>query len=224
MFKEHKATDRNCAMTLIELLFVIVVIGILVAMLFPARSGHGYQGRSKAKARVEISNIETAIQQYSANYARWPVSTNVEQSGLADFTFGTAGTAASTAVTNGSTIEANNSEIMSAIMDMNCFRNGKHTPNHDGALNPRRIAFLVAQIATDNKSGLGEDGVYRDPWGNPYIITIDLNNDGMCCDTFYSQSSNRVMVWSFGPDGKADPNTKANQGVNKDNVLSWDNH
>jgi len=29
------------------------------------------------------------------------------------------------------------------------------------------------------------------------------------------------MVWSLGPDGKADPNVKATQGVNKDNVLSW---
>jgi len=30
------------------------------------------------------------------------------------------------------------------------------------------------------------------------------------------------MVWSFGPDKKADnQTTKANSGVNKDNVLSW---
>lgn len=30
-----------------------------------------------------------------------------------------------------------------------------------------------------------------------------------------------AMVWSFGPDDKADPSKKANEGVNKDNVLSW---
>jgi hypothetical protein len=30
-----------------------------------------------------------------------------------------------------------------------------------------------------------------------------------------------VMVWSFGPDGLADPNIKANAGVNADNVISW---
>ena len=26
---------------------------------------------------------------------------------------------------------------------------------------------------------------YRDPWGNPYIITLDLNNDGKARDNFY---------------------------------------
>jgi hypothetical protein len=30
-----------------------------------------------------------------------------------------------------------------------------------------------------------------------------------------------VMVWSLGPDGMADPNTPANKGVNKDNIVSW---
>jgi hypothetical protein len=29
------------------------------------------------------------------------------------------------------------------------------------------------------------------------------------------------MVWSAGPDGKIDPNSAANTGANKDNVLSW---
>jgi hypothetical protein len=29
------------------------------------------------------------------------------------------------------------------------------------------------------------------------------------------------MVWSAGPDGKIDPVSPANQGANKDNILSW---
>ena len=29
------------------------------------------------------------------------------------------------------------------------------------------------------------------------------------------------MVWSLGPDGLASAGEKANQGVNKDNILSW---
>ena len=33
--------------------------------------------------------------------------------------------------------------------------------------------------------GVGPDGVYRDPWGNPYIITIDLNYDDKARDAFY---------------------------------------
>ena len=31
--------------------------------------------------------------------------------------------------------------------------------------------------------------VYRDPWGNPYIITMDLNYDEQCQDAFYCQQA-----------------------------------
>ena len=101
-------------------------------------------------------------------------------------------------------------------------------------------------------SGVGNDGVYRDPWGNPYIITIDLNNDEKARDAFYRdkvvpgdpndtntpkrglnglipitvggqlyyEANTPIMVWSAGPD-KMIEQGPANQGANKDNVLSW---
>ena len=34
-------------------------------------------------------------------------------------------------------------------------------------------------------AGVGNDLVYRDPWGNPYIISMDLNYDDNCQDAFY---------------------------------------
>ena len=41
-------------------------------------------------------------------------------------------------------------------------------------------------MAGNNTSpGIGQDGIYRDPWGNPYIITIDLNYDDKARDAFY---------------------------------------
>jgi hypothetical protein len=85
--------------------------------------------------------------------------------------------------------------------------------------------------------GIGNDLVYRDPWGNPYVITMDLNEDDNALDAFYGQtlvsSANQtaggaglaglnwhvsngsgaytdhgnIMVWSAGPDGKVDPAT-----------------
>ena len=33
--------------------------------------------------------------------------------------------------------------------------------------------------------GVDITGVYRDPWGNPYVITMDLNYDEQCQDAFY---------------------------------------
>jgi len=35
------------------------------------------------------------------------------------------------------------------------------------------------------------------------------------------ESNDPVMVWSLGPDKRFDANAPANQGFNKDNVLSW---
>ena len=81
--------------------------------------------------------------------------------------------------------------------------------------------------------GVDNNGIYRDPWGNPYIITMDTSYDDQCSDLYYcqhnvSQSSGqtgynglfnpnsgnpatdnflyhgKVMVWSAGPDGKID--------------------
>ena len=61
------------------------------------------------------------------------------------------------------------------------------TVNVNHTLNPQRITFLEAKLrsATTTSSGIGVDGVFRDPWGNPYIITIDFNGDGKCRDAFY---------------------------------------
>jgi hypothetical protein len=91
--------------------------------------------------------------------------------------------------------------------------------------------------------GVGPDLVYRDPWGNPYLITLDLNDDSKAEDSVYSSVTvsgggvnglmqqpapdshyalhGNIMVWSAGPDGKIDPASAANLGVNKDNILSW---
>ena len=135
-----------------------------------------------------------------------------------------------------------NAEVLNSLM-------AQETAPADDIRNVRNIAFIdLKQARTTNESGLGPDGVYRDPWKNPYVITLDLNGDGYCVDAVYSRpivsakllsakrpirneielvSSDRygvktdVMIWSMGPDGKADPNLPADEGVNKDNILSW---
>lgn len=108
---------------------------------------------------------------------------------------------------------------------------------------PQQIKFLNATFVGDQTSpGIGTDGVYRDPWGNPYIITLDLNGDQRARDLFYGstivstgglngliltrdakyyEANSRIMVWSAGPDKAIDPGKAANVGANKDNVLSW---
>ena len=83
----------------------------------------------------------------------------------------------------------------------------------------------------------------RDPWGNPYIIALDLNYDGWVSNSVYNAAAvntgvagnalvpqaggstyalkDSVMIFSFGQDGFFDTATAANAGVNRDNITSW---
>jgi hypothetical protein len=95
--------------------------------------------------------------------------------------------------------------------------------------NPRGLTFFEAKTVSGTGSGLGPDGVFRDPWGNPYIITLDLNDDDKTLDGYYGDLRKNnglepevratVLIWSFGPDGKA---RNVPHDENKDNILSWE--
>ena len=137
---------------------------------------------------------------------------------------------------------------MAIIMDQTASPDGSQTINANHAKNPQQHQFFEGHPAGDSSSpGVGNDLVYRDPFGNPYIITLDMNGDNKCRDGFYEaetvsdagggvginglikapgffnswEAPVTVMIWSFGPDGQADPNNRANAGFNKDNLLSW---
>jgi type II secretory pathway pseudopilin PulG len=239
---------------------VISIIGILAGMLLPALS-KAKQKAQVAKARTEIQGLVAAINQYQSTYSRFPTSQRVRKEGVAtanpDFTFGTYGTTAagndSYTLKNGrsmrivqpppSQVQTNNSEIIGILMDLRDWQTrAKGNPD-----NRQGQVFLNVNFSDANGPGIGRDGVYRDPWGSPYIVTLDLNYDNSSRDAFYRgtmvsedpkapgkglnglspagkdayEARVPVMVWSMGPDRMADPNVKANAGANKDNLLSW---
>jgi prepilin-type N-terminal cleavage/methylation domain-containing protein len=231
--------------TLVELLVVIAIIGILAALLLPVLKSVKDK-EQRIRARREIAQIAFAINKYEADYNHLPISSvamnSVAQKGD-DFTYGNK--FGPYDVDASGSYQTNNSEVMAVLLDLEKF------PNIGHVMNTQRTALLDTKMTSDaNGPGVGPDSVYRDPWGSPYVITIDANNDEKARDAFYqlpavSQDPNNsngglnglikrslssgtvfednspVMVWSAGPDKSINPSVPANQGANKDNILSW---
>jgi prepilin-type N-terminal cleavage/methylation domain-containing protein len=238
---------HRAGFTLVELLVVIAIIGILAGMLLPVLAKVATNAK-KTKAKTEAQAIATAIIAYDSAYGRFPVSAATQTAaGTNDYTYGGSVLANAGFL---ATDTSDNSEVIAILMNMQTFpASGLPTVNNNYVKNPKQTIFLNAKMtdypgsaSTPPPSGVDQNLVYRDPWGNPYIITMDLNFDEQTKDALYSKTvvssggvnglvnpdgsldnflyHGKVMVWSAGPDGKVFSGP-AGTGVNKDNVTSW---
>lgn len=247
--KTMKNTRPQRGFTLIELLVVIAIIAILAGLLLPATSRAILKARI-TQTRTDMKNIESAITLYHSTYSRYPTPNSTYLTN--DYTFGATPSGGGSYIgsTANGAYTTNNAQLMAILLDDD--RNDLCNAGHQK--NPQKIQCLsVSKHAGDtNSGGLGPDLVYRDPWGNPYLIAIDYNYDGKISDTMYSNavvsatatppqgfhglyqntntfeyqlnSPNGVMIWSLGPDKRADvtQNADPNQkNLNTDNILSW---
>lgn len=187
---QNRQTSRG--FTLVELLVVISIIAMLAAILLPAINA-AMRHADKAKARMEIKNIESAWKAYFAEYARWPKGLVSGMDTLPN-----------------NQIEDSNTGIP---MDANVVRllRGENINN----MNPKKITFLEITDAP-----LMYNGQFVDPWENPYKYMLDYNYNNQVLVNFNSGSTNlyrNVAVWSRGPDG-ADHDAPSR----KDNPTSWE--
>ena len=272
--KPLAAKSTRQGFTLIELLVVIAIIGILASMLLPALSRAKVKAKV-AKAKTEIAGIQAAITTYEIDYSKLPTAKvfrqhlTTDKGNNPDFTYGTFDPRTGDRLfgtirpqnggrsyeqldgvfnINNQISNANNSRLIEILQDRTHYPAG-NSLNENHVLNHKKINYLNAASASDDRSpGIGTDLVYRDPWGNPYIVTLDLNYDGWCRDGFYYnykvsaksdesghnglvlkkigeqtyyEHRGNIMVWSFGPDGDIDSTMNAISGANKDNILSW---
>jgi len=212
--------------TLIEMLVVIGIIAILAGILLPVIA-RAKTNAKKTTAKAEMQNLISAISAYEAEYSRPPASPFVEgllsapaMSGR-DYTYGGFDRSGNQ-VKNRPPIQAGPDQRTNDVV-MNIIMARDLGSNKDHKRNPRRVSTFKANPSDGTRGGLDDDGVLRDPWGNPYIITIDMNDDNECDDAVYGVIRAQTVIWSFGPDERFDddPKNLPARGANADNVVSW---
>jgi prepilin-type N-terminal cleavage/methylation domain-containing protein len=207
--------------TLTEVLTVIAIIGILAAITTPVVIMSRDRGRV-AQAQGDITAIVTALKQMDSDYHR-VLDKNGKIGGK------------SVSATSG-VAKVDGDAYDAMIAELSAPKSGGLTVSVNKRkkiyLDPRKefdpskdYNKVDADSNIDNKAAL-----YRDPWGNPYIVYIKVARDDSLAipDTSKTIPGN-FAAYSFGPNGTDDKGCNADlencisSGTHRDHddIASW---
>ena len=211
--------------TLVEMLTVVAIIGILAGLIIPTVIIAQNRGR-ETQAKSDISSIMTALKQLKSDYNRCLVKTS-----SGDFYVGGVKAADHSVVSkfkcnqhNSTSTDSDDPEHIvvrvtgtaydAMIAELSAPKNttllGLSDDNKKLCVNRRRKTYLDPQNGFNPAAGYNTtanlEKLWRDPWGNPYVIYIGVDADHRLQMDDYNSASVAAgfAVYSFGPNGTDD--------------------
>ena len=236
--------------TLVEMLTVVAIIGILAGLIIPTVIIAQNRGR-ETQAKTDISSIMTALKQLKSDYNRCLVRTGttefyvggvrVPNSKVSSFSCNLHSSNQNhhvVRIDNGSETSTDDNVYDAMIAELSAPKNSViRGETQSECVNRRRKTYL------DPKNGFNPTQAYttpenreklwRDPWGNPYVIYIGADADHqIVMDNCTARPAAGLTVYSFGPNGIDDHGcnvsldtctytSNGNNHKNHDDIVSW---
>lgn len=218
--------------TLVEMLTVIAIIGILAGLIIPTVIIAQNRGR-ETQAKTDIASIMTAIKQVKTDYNRILV-----KSGSSYYAGGQEVTTESFSCSgdhgNHTVAKLTGNAYDAFIAELTVPKNAELPTAMTQRFNKRRKVYLDPKNgfdpSADYNSAANLEKLFRDPWGNPYVVYIGVETGHEL-----KMSGNSVTVagdaaiYSYGPNGTDDHGCNSELDAcissgnhkNHDDIASW---
>lgn len=204
MMKTPLSPSRKKGFTLVELLVVITIVVALASVAFIAANKAINTARER-KSQKDCADLALAINNFIADHQGiLPVEERPENDGFI------------------TTDVSDPSRLVTILLD----REKGNPLDKVNRTGKKYVSGTVADIKQDGLFISGEDTGMYDPWGSPYFVIMDTNEDEEISDPTdpkISVYSARVIVYGVGMDKSGSQKDKkiTDKELNADNVYSW---
>ncbi len=147
------------AFTLIEILGVLLILFVIWGFIFPSVRAVERNAKRR-KAAAEVHALAGAIAEYRAEYGVWPMQ-DVGTSWETDVNY-----------SDNALEDVDCTNLVACLVATSDSSQSSGFRRVNDERNPRHKSFL------EPSPGSLRDGVFTDPWGDPYVAVVDGDSDG----------------------------------------------
>ena len=208
--------------TLVELLVVVGIVAILAGLLTPAVIGAQQQGRI-TQAKSDMAAILLALKGMDGTYGKMLAKSGSDYKlGGKDWSTDSYDSKVKNAKLVG---PSDKPAYYAFIAELSDPSNRAFTSTAPVSLNKRKMKFLDPRPEYNPAEKYDDETntphLWLDPWGNPYVILVNVDYSDEIVDPSASGKlvSGKAIAYSYGPDGEGSSTASASE--NSDNVCSW---